>query len=84
MKAIGSYVLVEKIEESVEQAGILMSATDKENLRYKKGKVVAVGDEVHGLDVDDVIYFDGNAGHTLLINDIKTTVILKRDIVVVV
>lgn len=84
MKAIGSYVLVEKIEESVEQAGMLMSATDKENLRYKKGKVVAVGDEVQGLNVGDVIYFDGNAGHTLLINDIKTTVILKRDIVVVV
>lgn len=49
----------------------------------KKGQVVRPGTNVDCVKEGDLIYYDKGAGYTMLINDIPYTIILERDIVVV-
>ncbi len=51
--------------------------------QHKKGKVIKPGTEVHDINEDDVIYYDKRAGHSMLIDDKPVTIILERDVVVV-
>lgn len=60
-----------------------MSATDKNELRYKKATVVSVGTDVANVKPGSFIYFDRAAGHSIRVNEDLYTVILERDIVVV-
>ena len=84
MKPINKYILVNKIDEEVKtQSGLLLSAEDVEGFRYKKATVVKPGTEVHDINEGDVIYYDKRSGYTMLIEDNPVTVILERDVVVV-
>lgn len=85
MKAIGKYIVVKQIEEEVRtDSGIILSGDDTNQFRYKKGKVICPGTDVNCIDVDDVIYYDKGHSFTMLINDENHTIILERDVVVVV
>jgi len=84
MKPINKYILVNKIDEEVKtQSGLLLSAEDVEGFRYRKATVVKPGTEVNDIKEGDVIYYDKRAGYTMLIEDNPVTVILERDVVVV-
>ena len=84
MTPINKYLLVEIIEEQMKtESGLLLSGNETDQFRYKKGRVVAPGTNVDCVKEGDIIYYDKNAGYTMLVNDIKYTVILERDIVVV-
>ena len=51
MKPIGKYVVIKTIEEELKtSSGLLLSAEDANQLRYKKGKIVAVGTDVVAID----------------------------------
>ena len=79
MKPINKYILVSKIDEEVKTAsGLLLSAEDVEGFRYHKAKVIKPGTEV-----SDMIYYDKRSGYSLLIENKPVTVILERDVVVV-
>ena len=41
------------------------------------------GSDVSVINENDLIYYDKNAGHSMLINDVPYTIILERDVVVV-
>tara|TARA_R110000744_G_scaffold233613_1_gene351549 strand:+ start:358 stop:615 length:258 start_codon:yes stop_codon:yes gene_type:complete len=85
MKPIGKYIVIQTIEEQLKtKSGILLTATDAEEFRYKKGKVIKPGTNVNEISEEDIIYFDKSAGFSLLLNDISYTVITERDVVVVV
>ena len=85
MKPIGKYIIIKAIEEQVKtDSGLILSAEETSNLRYKKGEVVKVGTDVDVIKPDDIIYYDQRTGHTMLINDNVFTIILEKDIVVVV
>ena len=84
MKPIGKYIIINTIEEEVKTAsGILLSASDVDEFRYKKGNVVKTGSDVTVIHENDLIYYDKNAGHTMLIGDKPYTIITERDVVVV-
>lgn len=85
MKVIGNNILiVPQEEETKTKGGLLMSASDTKELRYKKATVVAVGDLATAVKPGNFIYFDKAAGHSIRINDDMYTVIRLQDVVVVV
>lgn len=53
------------------------------NLGIKKGSVVKPGTDVTVIKSLDLIYYDKNAGHTMMINDETYTIIQERDVVIV-
>jgi co-chaperonin GroES (HSP10) len=84
MQPINKYLVINTIEEQMRtQSGLLLTGNETEQFRYKKGEVVKPGTNVDCVKEGDIIYYDKNAGYTMLVNDIKYTVILERDIVVV-
>lgn len=84
MKPIGKYILIKNIIEEVEtSSGLLLSAEDANQMRYKKASVVKSGSDVDVINDDDVIYYDKNAGFTMMIESETYTVISERDVVVV-
>ena len=84
MKPIGKYILIQQIKEEIKtESGLLLSADDVKDIRYKKGKVIKPGTDVSVIDSGNVIYYDGRAGYTMVINGEQYTVITERDVVVV-
>ena len=84
MRPIGKFIIIVPIEEEHKtDSGILLSASDIDHFRYKKGKVIKSGDHVEVINEDDIIYFDKNAGNSMLLNDKPYTIIQERDVVVV-
>ena len=84
MKPIGKYILIQKVKEEIKtESGLLLSADDVKDIRYKKGKVIKPGTDVSVIDSGNVIYYDGRAGYTMVINGEQYTVITERDVVVV-
>jgi|TARA_R110002020_G_scaffold280900_1_gene496655 co-chaperonin GroES (HSP10) len=84
MIAIGKNVIIQPIEEQIKtDSGLLLTASDVEGFRYKKGKVIKEGTDVQAIKGNDIIYYDKSAGFSLLINNITYTIINERDIVVV-
>lgn len=85
MKAIGKYIVVKQIDEEVKtESGIILSGEDTNQFRYKKGKVICPGTDVSCISPGDEVYYDKGHSFTMLINDEQHTIILERDVVVVV
>jgi len=86
MRAIGKHIIImeEVGGQAATKSGILLSADDTEQLRYKRGVVVKEGSEVTAISEGDTIYYDRRAGHSLLVGDDMYTVIVERDVVAVV
>tara|TARA_R100000935_G_scaffold316_2_gene875 strand:+ start:2785 stop:3042 length:258 start_codon:yes stop_codon:yes gene_type:complete len=84
MRPVGKYIVIKTIDEEVKtKSGLLLSATDVDEFRYKKGKVIEPGNEVTVIDKGDSIYYDKNSGFTMLINEEPYTIIQERDVVIV-
>ena len=84
MKPIGKYIIIVPIEEEHKtDSGILLSASDVDHFRYKKGKVIKSGSNVEVINDNDIIYYDKHTGHSMLLEDKPYTIILERDVVVV-
>ena len=84
MRPIGKYILIKTIEEEIKHSsGLLLSAEDANQMRYKKGLVVKPGTDVEQIKEADSIYYDTRAGYTMVINGETYTIIVERDVVVV-
>jgi co-chaperonin GroES (HSP10) len=84
MKAIGKYIVIEEINEKITtESGILLTSTDSNQLRYKKGTVIIPGTDVKTVKKDDVIYYDKRAGHSMSLNNEMVSIITENDVVVV-
>jgi co-chaperonin GroES (HSP10) len=84
MNPIGKYILITTIDEEIKSAsGLILSAEDVNQLRYKKGTVVESGTDVDVISKGDNIYYDTRAGYTMSIYDKTYTIITERDVVVV-
>ena len=84
MKPIGKYIVIKMIKEELKtKSGLLLSAQDASEFRYKKGEVIKEGTDVTVIKVGDIIYYDAGAGHDMLIEDNPYTIIQERDVVVV-
>jgi len=84
MQAVNFYVIIDKIKEAPKKVGGL-ELTEKQNtdVRYLKGKVVSVGDQVPNLKEGDIVRYDKHAGHGIEWNEKLFFVIKAMDIVLV-
>ena len=84
MKPIGKYIIIKTITEEVKtSSGLLLSQSDVDDFRYRKGSVIKTGTDVTVINALDLIYYDKNAGHTMMIDDNTYTIIQERDVVIV-
>ena len=85
MKPIGKYLVVKDIQENVKtESGLILSGEDTNQLRYKRGMVIASGTDVEAIEEGDELYYDKAHSFTMLIDDMQYTIIQERDVVVVV
>jgi len=85
MQPINKYIVITPIDERVKSdSGLIMSGADMAKMRYKKAKIVKVGTEVGSVKDEDVIYYDKNAGFSMMVGDSTYTVIMEKDVIVVV
>ena len=84
MKPIGKNIIITPVEEEIKtNSGLLLSAEDMNQLRYKKALVIKVGSDVQVIKEGQMINYDKRAGHTMLIQDNPYTIIQEKDVVVV-
>tara|TARA_R100000988_G_scaffold103455_1_gene82873 strand:- start:3463 stop:3720 length:258 start_codon:yes stop_codon:yes gene_type:complete len=84
MRAVNKYIIINTIEEEITtSSGLLLSNEDANKFRYKKGEIVKPGTEVTSVKEGEIIYYDRSAGFDMIINGKTFTIILERDIVVV-
>jgi co-chaperonin GroES (HSP10) len=84
MKVLNKFILIERIADKNEnKVGLIMTMEDKSELRYSKAKVISVGPLVFGMSETSEIYFDKAAGHDVLIDEKRLTVIQEKDVVCV-
>lgn len=84
MKVLNKFIVIQKVLDNNEnKSGLIMTMEDKRELRYNKAVVVSVGSMVSGITDTDEIYFDKAAGHDVLIDEKRFTVIQEKDVVCV-
>ena len=84
MKAVNDYIVVEPIKEEKKTSGglLLTDDTDTDN-RYKKARVVSVGNLAEIIKEGTIVMYDMHAGHDIAYEDLLYKVIKLRDIVLV-
>ena len=84
MQAINYYLVVDKIKEAPKKVGGLeLTESPDKDVRYLKGKVISVGDQVPAIKVDDTVRYDKHAGHGIEYNEKLYYVIKAGDVVII-
>ena len=84
MKAINSFLVVDKIKEKpIPQKGLILTVSQADDIRYLRGKVISVGDQIKGIKENDTVWYDKNAGHGIEFNSSYFYVIKHGDVVIV-
>ena len=84
MKAINDYIVVDQVKEGPKKVGglLLTDTTDSDN-RYKKAKVISVGNLADIIREGSMVMYDKHAGHDITYEQSLYRVIKLRDIVLV-
>jgi|TARA_B100000497_G_scaffold58631_1_gene66748 co-chaperonin GroES (HSP10) len=85
MKAIGKYIVIDPIKEvdTKTKGGLILAESQREDIRYRRAKVVKPGTDVKALKKGDEIYYDKAAGFKIEIKKEQYKVIKEFDVVVV-
>ena len=84
MKAVNHYLIIEQIKEGPKKVGgLILTDEVNEDNRYKKAKVISVGNLVQGIEQNDIIYYDKHAGHGIQHKDKFYGVIKQQDVVLI-
>ena len=84
MKAIGNYLVVDKIKTKVSKvAGLELTELQNKYGRYQRATVITCGDEVKGVSEGDIVMYDKHAGHGVEFEEKLYQVIRLSDIVIV-
>ena len=85
MKAIGKYIVIDPIKEvdTRTKGGLILAESQREDIRYRRAKVVKPGTDVKALKKGDEIYYDKSAGFKIEIKKEQYKVIKEFDVVVV-
>jgi len=84
MKAIGKYIVIKPIKETdtTTKGGLLLAEKQREDIRYRKAKVIEPGLDVSLLKQDDEIFYDKSAGFNIEINKEQYRIIKELDVVI--
>jgi co-chaperonin GroES (HSP10) len=85
MKAIGKNVVILPVKEteSKTKGGLLLAEANKEDIRYRIGKVITVGEDVIAVKANDTIYYDRHAGFGIELKKEQYKVIKENDVVII-
>lgn len=84
MRAVNNFIIInETVEEKKTSTGLLLTATEGEEMRYGKGEVVEAGESVSVVRKGDVIYFDKRQGHQVRIEGVLYGIIREPDVVAI-
>ena len=86
MKAVGKYIVIKPIKESSTKTkgGLILAEQQREDIRYRRAKVVEPGSEVEVLKKGDEVYYDKAAGFNIELEKEQYKVIKEFDIVIVI
>ena len=86
MKAIGKYIVITPVKEAEvkTKGGLLLTENNREDIRYREGKVITIGTDVVGVKDGDQIYYDKHAGFGIELEKEQFKVIKEQDIVIVI
>jgi co-chaperonin GroES (HSP10) len=83
MKAVSYYLVVDKIKEKPKStSGFIMTESQSEDIRYLKGEVISVGENISTVKEGDIVWYDKHAGHGIEFNDKYYYVIKYSDVVI--
>jgi len=85
MKAVGKYIVIEPIKEVDVQTkgGLILAEKQREDVRYRKAKVIEPGSDVSVLKKGDKVYYDRSSGFNIEIKKEEYKVIKEHDVVVI-
>jgi len=85
MKAVGNNIIIipEKVKTDKTKGGLLIIEKDREDIRYRKARVISVSDDIKTIKKDNTIFYDRHAGHGIEFEKEKFIVIKLQDVVVV-
>jgi chaperonin GroES len=84
MKAVNKYIIIDQIVEEVKtSSGLIVSAVEADEMRYGKGVIVSIGNEVVAVKEGDTVYFDKRTGHQVRLEGVVYGIIKESDVVVV-
>lgn len=85
MKAVGKYIVITETKDTVNKTkgGLLLAEGHREDIRYRKGKIINIGDSVNGISINDNIYYDRHAGFYIEIDGEVYIVIKENDVVII-
>ena len=85
MKAVGKYLVIEPIKETdvTTKGGLILTEKQREDVRYRRARVLEPGSEVSVLKKGDEVYYDKAAGFNIEINKEQYKIIKEFDVVVI-
>lgn len=84
MRPLGKYIVVSDVEEQVKtDYGFAFTTHDTKTMRYKTARVIKPGSDVTTLVGGELVYYDKSNSHQMIVSGRVVTVILERDVVVV-
>lgn len=86
MRAVGKYIVIKPIKEVdvKTKGGLILAENQREDIRYRRAKVIEPGSDVKVLKKDDEVYYDRSAGFNIEINKENYKVIKETDIVIII
>jgi len=85
MKAVGKFIVIDPVKETdvTTKGGLILAEKQREDIRYRRAKVIEPGSEVSVLKKGDEIYYDKSAGFNIEINKEEYKVIKEFDVVII-
>jgi len=86
MRAVGKYIVIKPIKESSTKTkgGLILAEQQREDIRYRRAKVVEPGSEVEVLKKGDEVYYDKAAGFNIELEKEQYKVIKEFDVVIII
>ena len=85
MKAVGKFIVIEPIKDVDVQTkgGLILAEKQREDVRYRRAKVLEPGSDVSVLKKGDEVYYDKAAGFNIEIKKEEYKVIKEQDVVII-
>ena len=85
MKAVGKFIVIDPVKETdvTTKGGLILAEKQREDVRYRRAKVIQPGSDVTVLKKGDKVYYDKAAGFNIEINKEQYKVIKEHDIVII-
>ena len=85
MKAVGKFIVIDPIKEvdTTTKGGLILAEKQREDVRYRRAKVIEPGSDVKVLKKGDEVYYDRSSGFNIEIEKEEYKVIKEHDVVVI-